>query len=109
MSEQIIFITLPTLCIAALSSYTAYYSYVSITDVQMYEDQTKKVAEYSNIAEDALTQTRTTEGAGAFAVSLIHCAMVVPMLLVGCECVKYMLDHARASRIHSSTALLRSR
>lgn len=77
MSDQIIFITLPTFCIAALSSYTAYYSYISITDVQTYEEQTKKAAEYSNIAEDALRQTRTTEGAGAVAVSHEHHATIL--------------------------------
>lgn len=68
MATSRFLLALPPAVLAALSTYTGYYSYISITDVQTYEEPTKKAAEYSNIAEDQLHQTRTTEGAGAVAV-----------------------------------------
>ena len=54
--------------IAGLSAYTLYHSYFSIQNVRAYEEPAERAAKYSNIAEDALNQTRTTEGAGAIAV-----------------------------------------
>lgn len=54
--------------IALISTYAANLSYHAIRNVRTYEDQTKQAAKYSNIAEDALHETRTTEGAGAIAV-----------------------------------------
>lgn len=71
MATSTFLLALPPALLAALSTYTGYYSYISITDMQTYEEKTKKAAEWSNIAEEQLSQTRTTEGAGAVAVSSI--------------------------------------
>jgi len=56
--------------LVALSAYTLYHSYNSIQNVRAYEEPAERAAKYSNIAEDALNQTRTTEGAGAIAVCI---------------------------------------
>ena len=55
----------------ALSSFALYYSVVSIRKLQRYEDATQRAAQYSNTAEEQLNRTRTTQGAGAIAVSVM--------------------------------------
>lgn len=55
------------LCIEGL-----YVSYVSITNLRQYEEQTKQAAKYSNTAEHQLYKTRTTQASGALAVSHCH-------------------------------------
>lgn len=54
--------------IALTSAYAATLSRTAILDVLNYEDKAKKAAKWSNIAEDALQETTTSEGAGAVAV-----------------------------------------
>lgn len=56
-----------------LSSYGLYLSYITVTNLQQYEEQSKKVAEYSEIAAQQLHKTRTTQTSGAltFLASLI--------------------------------------
>lgn len=54
--------------LAAWSGFALYLSYVSITDVQQYEEQTEQAAKWSSTAENQLHWTRTTEAAGAAAV-----------------------------------------
>lgn len=67
MASAYVFALLPA-ALAGLSAYTLYHSYNSIQNVRAYEDPAERAAKYSNIAEDQLSQTRTTEGAGAVAV-----------------------------------------
>jgi len=73
--------------LAALSVYTLYHSYNSIQNVRAYEEPAERAARYSNIADDALRQTRTTEGAGAVAVCLSLLAPVfVPIRISAVLC-----------------------
>jgi len=69
--------------LAALSVYTLYHSYNSIQNVRAYEEPSERAAKYSNIANDALRQTRTTEGAGAVAVCLSPSTSVRPYKNLG--------------------------
>lgn len=55
---------------AAYSAYNLYLASISISNLQQYEDATKKAAKYSNIAENQLHKTRTTQASGAIAVLL---------------------------------------
>jgi hypothetical protein len=52
----------------ALSAYGLQVSYVAITNLQQYEERTKKAAKYSNEAGRRLHKTRTTQASGALAV-----------------------------------------
>jgi len=69
MASTIALALLPT-PLVALSAYALYHSYNSIQNVREYEKPAERAAKYSNIAEDELNKTRTTEGAGAIAVGL---------------------------------------
>lgn len=53
---------------AALAGYGAQQSYIAITNLQKYEDASKKLAKYSNEAERQLYKTRTTQASGAVSV-----------------------------------------
>ncbi|KAF2091816.1 hypothetical protein K490DRAFT_32193 [Saccharata proteae CBS 121410] len=53
---------------ALLSTYTLYFSYISITNLQKYETKTEEAAKYSNIAKDQLHKTRTTQGNALIAI-----------------------------------------
>jgi hypothetical protein len=53
---------------ACLSAYTVYLSSIVVPKLQRYEERTEKAAEYSNIAEDQLHKTRTTQASGALTV-----------------------------------------
>lgn len=55
---------------AVLSGYGLRHSYVAITNLQKYEATTKKLAEWSQEAQDQLNKTRTTQSAGAVAVGI---------------------------------------
>lgn len=54
---------------AAFSAYNLYLASISITNLQKYEEKSKKAAKYSNIAENQLHKTRTTQASGTIAVS----------------------------------------
>lgn len=56
---------------AAFSAYNLYLAYVSITNLQTYEETSKKVAKYSNTAENQLYKTRTTQASGTIAVCFL--------------------------------------
>jgi hypothetical protein len=56
---------------AAYSAYNLYLASISISNLQQYEDATKKAAKYSNIAENQLHKTRTTQASGAITVCLL--------------------------------------
>ncbi|KAE9365164.1 hypothetical protein N431DRAFT_549443 [Stipitochalara longipes BDJ] len=53
---------------ASFSAYTLYLSSISISNLQKYEETSKKAAKYSNIAEQQLHKTRTTQASGALSV-----------------------------------------
>jgi hypothetical protein len=56
------------LALAGLSGYALMHSSNSIPKLQKYEDKAKKAAEWSNVAEKRLWDTRYTVGAGLIAV-----------------------------------------
>ena len=53
---------------ASFGAYTLYLSSISIRNLQKYEESSKKAAKYSNIAEQQLHKTRTTQASGALSV-----------------------------------------
>ena len=53
---------------ACLSAYTIYLSSIVVPKLQRYEEKAEKAAEYSNLVEDQLHQTRTTQTSGALTV-----------------------------------------
>lgn len=56
--------TLLALAIANVSGHCLYHSAQSIPKLQQYERKAKKAAEWSNVAEKRLWDTRYTVGAG---------------------------------------------
>ncbi|KAK9776093.1 hypothetical protein AB5N19_12072 [Seiridium cardinale] len=62
------FLQLLHLAQAGLAAYGGQQSYVAVTNLQKYEDTTKKLAKYSNEAERQLHKTRTTQTSGAVAM-----------------------------------------
>lgn len=62
------FLTLQHVLQVVLSVYALRHSYVAITNLQKYEATTKKLANWSQEAQNQLTKTRTTQGTGAVAV-----------------------------------------
>ncbi|ETS76751.1 hypothetical protein PFICI_12138 [Pestalotiopsis fici W106-1] len=63
------FLQLLHLAQAVLAGYGAQQSYIAITNLQKYEDTSKKLAKYSNEAERQLHTTRTTQASGALAIA----------------------------------------
>ena len=57
---------------AGYAGYNLYLAYLSITNLQQYEDQTKRAAKYVNEAAYRLRKTRTTQAAGTLAVCLSY-------------------------------------
>ncbi|KAG0646211.1 hypothetical protein D0Z07_8416 [Hyphodiscus hymeniophilus] len=55
---------------AAFSGYNLYLASISISNLQEYEETSKKAAKYSNTAEKQLHKTRTTQASGTIAVLL---------------------------------------
>lgn len=53
---------------AGLAAYGGQQSYVAITNLQKYEETSKKLAKYSNEAERQLHKTRTTQTSGVLAI-----------------------------------------
>jgi hypothetical protein len=68
MSAPNNFMRLLHLVQAALSTYGLYNSYLAITNLQTYEETTKRLAKYSDEVGKQLQQTRTTQATGALAV-----------------------------------------
>lgn len=62
----------------ALAGYGSTQSYTAITNLQKYEDASKKLAKYSNEAERQLHKTRTTQTSGAVAILV---SLVAALLL----------------------------
>ena len=62
----------------ALSSYALYFSVISIRKLRRYEKISEQAAQYSNTADEQLQRTRTTQGAGAIAVSLLIASFLLP-------------------------------
>ncbi|KAK5012943.1 hypothetical protein BJ546DRAFT_951390 [Cryomyces antarcticus] len=54
---------------ACLGAYGLYLSYISITDLQRYEEKSEKAAKYSTTAEHQLHKTRTTQVSGALTIT----------------------------------------
>ncbi|CAD0110727.1 unnamed protein product [Aureobasidium uvarum] len=52
----------------ALCAYGAYVSYIAISNLQQYEETSKKAAKYSTEAERQLHKTRTTQSSGAICI-----------------------------------------
>lgn len=61
-------LALPHLALSLYSAYTLSLSARSITHVQHYEEPTKKAAKWSNIVQEQLDTTVSTEVAGVVAV-----------------------------------------
>ena len=59
----------------ALCAYGAYVSYIAISNLQQYEETSKKAAKYSTEAEHQLHKTRTTQSSGSVCVSSFQYAM----------------------------------
>ena len=55
---------------AAFSGFNLYLAYISISNLQEYEEISEKAAKYSNLAERQLHKTRTTQASGTVAVSV---------------------------------------
>ena len=55
---------------AAYSGYNLYLASISISNLQEYEEASKKAAKYLNIAENQLHKTRVTQASGTIAVCL---------------------------------------
>ncbi|KAK0105299.1 hypothetical protein ONS96_004695 [Cadophora gregata f. sp. sojae] len=53
---------------AAFGIYNLYLAATSISNLQGYEDMSKKAAKYSNTAEQQLHKTRTTQASGTIAL-----------------------------------------
>lgn len=53
---------------AAFSAYNLYLASIAIPKLQKYEETSKTAAKYSNIAENQLHKTRTTQASGTLAV-----------------------------------------
>ncbi|KAG4443530.1 hypothetical protein IFR05_001003 [Cadophora sp. M221] len=53
---------------AAFGIYNLYLASISISNLQGYEDMSKKAAKYSNTAEQQLHKTRTTQASGTIAL-----------------------------------------
>lgn len=64
---------------ASFSAYTLYLSSISIRNLQKYEETSKKAAKYSNIAEQQLHKTRTTQASAALSVHPSHSAISAPL------------------------------
>lgn len=71
----------------ALCAYGAYVSYIAITNLQQYEETSKKAAKYSTEAEHQLHKTRTTQSSGAICVSdpLHTTHMFAQVLIIHCR------------------------
>jgi hypothetical protein len=54
--------------LAGFGGYNLYLVSISISNLQGYEETSKKAAKYSNVAENQLHKTRTTQATGAVAV-----------------------------------------
>lgn len=57
-----------TLCQVGLSTYCLYLSSIAILKLQKYEGMSKTAAKYSNVAENQLYKTRTTQTSSVIAV-----------------------------------------
>jgi aspartate/tyrosine/aromatic aminotransferase len=55
-------------CQVALCCYGGYQSYLAITNLQKYEQTTKKLAKWSQQVDEQLRKTQTTQASGAAAV-----------------------------------------
>jgi len=55
-------------CQVALSGYSLYLASVSISNLQGYEETSKRAAKYSDTAAHQLHKTRTTQASGTIAV-----------------------------------------
>lgn len=53
---------------AGLSGYSLNHVYISISNLQQYEEKTKKAAEWSTTVERELHKTRTTQTSSALSV-----------------------------------------
>src|SRR3989337_242146 len=53
---------------AAFGAYNLYLASISISNLQQYEEKSEKAAKYSNVAENQLHKTRTTQASGTIAV-----------------------------------------
>jgi hypothetical protein len=53
-----------------LSAYSLFHAYISITNLQQYEEKSEKAAKYSSTAAHDLHKTRTTQTSGTLAVRL---------------------------------------
>ncbi|KAI9702705.1 MAG: hypothetical protein M1820_006089 [Bogoriella megaspora] len=68
---------------AFVSGYGLFVSYVSITNLQKYEEKSEKAAKWSEAAAEQLHKTRTTQAAGAIAILVsfltsLYLAFVAP-------------------------------
>lgn len=64
---------------AAFSAYNLYLASIAIQKLQKYEEKSKTAAKYSNIAENQLYKTRTTQASGTLAVL---CSFISSFFLV---------------------------
>lgn len=51
-----------------LSAYSLFHAYISITNLQQYEEKSEKAAQYSSTAAHDLHKTRTTQTSGTLAI-----------------------------------------
>jgi hypothetical protein len=72
MDARLLFLILQHVCQVVLSLYGLRYSFTAITNLQKYEEATKKAAKWSKEAEDQLFKTRMTQGTGIITVHNPH-------------------------------------
>jgi hypothetical protein len=60
---------------AGLSAYSLFHAYISITNLNKWEDKTEQAAKYSETAAQELHKTRTTQTSGALAVRLLSVSL----------------------------------
>ncbi|KAK3081172.1 hypothetical protein LTS18_009458, partial [Coniosporium uncinatum] len=78
----------------AFSAITGYHAYIAITNLQQYEEKTKKAGKYVEEANRQLYRTRTTQGAGAVAVLTSLISAVYLLVAPPSESVRLTLSAA---------------
>jgi hypothetical protein len=76
MDSSTLFLSLQHVCQIVLSLYGFSYSFIAITNLQKYEETTKKASKWSKEVENQLFKTRMTQGTG---IITVHTPLTPPM------------------------------
>lgn len=78
MDGRQIFVRVSHSVLVGLSLFGVACSYFAITKLRGYEETTKKLAKWSNVVEQELSKTRTTQASGAIAVCQERSLFAIP-------------------------------